>query len=169
MTPAFQIENVYPERMPEQLALAAYRQALQSQSAASVQSSCHEPAGRVQLPETESAGLSLAGMAQLVDALGKCAGCPLKCSRPADRAICREECLLLSMLSGIQHGDDETAFVSAIGLAGPQGALDVIAAGGTFAIALKQASQILLPVPADRIWKIVNTASHAATRKRELN
>jgi hypothetical protein len=169
MTPASQIATVYPDRAPERLALTAYRLALGSRSRTGAPPVRHDPAALLRFHDTACGALPVEGMAELVETIGRCAGCPLKCSPPADRSICREECLLLSLLSGIQHGDDETVFASALGLAGPQGALDVIAAGGSFAIALKQASQILLPVPAETIWKIVKSPSHAPTRKRQLN
>lgn len=108
--------------------------------------------------DPHSARLAMAGLERLIRQLGACANCPLRFHCQGTQHLCRDECLVLSMISGLQHGDDAASFLSARALTSQVKALEVIAAGGEFAITLRAAGQVLLPVEAATIMTIAGTA-----------
>lgn len=90
-------------------------------------------------------------LSSLVQCLGSCAVCPLRFLPPETDSLCRDECLLLGLISAIQHGDDESLHLSASALACARQGRDILAPAGQYAISLKCAGRVLLPVSAEAI------------------
>lgn len=103
---------------------------------------------------SESARIALDGLQELVRTLGVCATCPLRFHKPQTGHLCRDECLILGLIAGLQHGDEDTAWQSASGLSCAAKCSRLVAAGGTYAFSLKHADRVLLPVPANAIRDI---------------
>lgn len=91
--------------------------------------------------------IALDGLAAFVDALGRCASCPLRFFPSKACHLCRDECLVLSLVAALQHGDEDAGRMSAEGLACRTGCTEVTAAAGDYAMRLKMFGQTLLPIP----------------------
>ena len=100
------------------------------------------------------ARIAIDGLQELVRTLGACATCPLRFHRPDTGHLCRDECLILGLIAGLQHGDEDAAWQSAAGLSCATKCGQVMAASGTYAFSLKHADRVLLPVPAAAIRDI---------------
>ena len=152
----------YLRRVPENLVVNGYRGwllfALEDNQAhlhAVLEALCRSLGER-------AAASAMAGLDGLIRQLGKCAVCPLRFKRPNTSHLCRDECLLLSMIAGLQHGDEEAAFEGAAALTYRARAAQVLGAGAAFAIELKLAGQQLLPIHADTVRWIVSQNTQAS-------
>lgn len=99
--------------------------------------------------------VAMAGLESMIRQLGTCAGCPLRCFCQGSQHLCRDECLILGLISGLQNGEDESAYLSAGNLSSEARAPEVVASAGEFAMALKFAGQQLLPIPVDTVHWII--------------
>ena len=104
--------------------------------------------------------VTLNGLAQFVNALGRCAVCPLRFLPTGSEHLCRDECLVVSLVAALQHGDDEAGQFSAEALTCRARCQDAIAAASEFAMSLKISGYSLLPVPQAAIADVL--ASEAA-------
>lgn len=114
--------------------------------------------------DPNAAGLAMAGLERLIRQLGSCAACPLRFHCQGVKHLCRDECLMLSLISGLQNGEDEAAFLSALGLTSADRASTIVTAGGEFAMALKISGHQLLPIHADTVrWLATGRSQPAKT------
>ncbi len=104
----------------------------------------------------------MSGLEGLIRQLGICATCPLRFARPKTNYLCRDECLILGLIAGLQNSDEEAAFESASALTCAAKSNEVMISGGEFAMALKCAGQQLLPINAETIRWIVHERASLA-------
>ena len=88
--------------------------------------------------DANCARLAMSGLEKLIRQLGVCATCPLRFHCQGARHLCRDECLMLALISGLQNGEDETAYLSAGALTSNARAFEVLAAASEFATAKSQ-------------------------------
>ncbi|MEM7214161.1 MAG: hypothetical protein AAF423_01365 [Pseudomonadota bacterium] len=95
--------------------------------------------------------LALDALTNFTKTLGLCAACPLKTSPVGCVSLCRDEVLILGLLSGIQH-DDQTAIMLCLdALTCPSRCEEVLHAAEILATTLRTVEKSLLPVPANTI------------------
>jgi hypothetical protein len=97
---------------------------------------------------------ALDAMASLVRQLGACATCPLRFYKPGAGHLCRDECLVLGMVAGAQHGDEDLLVQSAKLLTCSDACVEVIESASTYAAILLGHSQRLAPIPLSAIADI---------------
>ncbi len=97
---------------------------------------------------------ALDAMASLVRQLGACATCPLRFYKPGAGHLCRDECLVLGMVSGAQHGDEDLLVQSAKLLTCSDACFEVIDSASAYAAILLGHSQRLAPIPLSAIADI---------------
>ncbi|MCB1420172.1 MAG: hypothetical protein R3D65_15025 [Zhengella sp.] len=90
------------------------------------------------------------GLAGFIHALGHCASCPLafhdNVTDGAAAPACHDEGLVLALVSALQYGMEDTAFLCATALACPRLAAPLAGAAGDCALRLKACGQWLSPV-----------------------
>lgn len=91
-----------------------------------------------------------------VKALGNCASCPLKTLPLDDRALCRDECLIIGLIAAMQHTDEIAAEVCLQALTCKSRCDEVAFAARDFAFALQRAQSVLHPVPATILMDIAH-------------
>jgi hypothetical protein len=152
----------YLARTPEILVVGGYRAWLHfaiEQNAASletIQAQFNRHLGK------PAAFVAMAGLESMIRQLGTCASCPLRCFCQGSQHLCRDECLILGLVSGLQNGEDEAAYLSAGNLSSNARAPEVVASAGEFAMALKFAGQQLLPIPVDTLHRIIKGGQAAS-------
>ena len=105
---------------------------------------------------------AMEGLETLIRELGVCAACPLRFAHPKAQHLCRDECLVLGLVAGLQSGDDDAAFESAVALTCSAQSLRLLYFSSGFAMTLKAAGQQLLPIHAHVIREIVAASSSGA-------
>ena len=103
-------------------------------------------------------------MAELVSRLGACATCPLKFYKPGAGHLCRDECLVLGMVAGAQHGDDEMLLQSARLLTCSDACFDVVDHASAYAAILLGHNHKLTPIPLSAVVDIDMRSAAAASR-----
>lgn len=103
----------------------------------------------------QDAGTALNSLSQYVRALKKCAICPLRSFPHNSSHLCREECLTIGLIAGLQH-EDNAADICLQHLACQQMCDEVEEAASDFAKTLKTMGQVLLPVPVYVVKDILN-------------
>lgn len=137
----------YLSRLPERLVVSGYRSGLDAcatgdgSSWAALRALYHARLGEA------DAGIAMAGLAGFIVALGRCAQCPLRYFPAPSCHLCRHECLVLSLIAALQHGDEDSAMTSARCLAGSRDCEQLLAAAGDYAMRLKILGCLLLPIP----------------------
>lgn len=146
--------GAYLDRMPERLVLEGYRHWTAGYQTSSVVP--WELAWRLYdgLLGTEEAKHALAELAHFVRVMVQCASCPLRSFPSGARHLCREECLALGLVAGVQHSDDLTVGRCLNALTCPRRCEAIALAAGSFAITLKSMNQLLLPIPASVIDEV---------------
>lgn len=137
----------YLNRKPEQLVVRGYRDWLQG--CAGDDRWAWNTVGNLYAAELgEAEGrIALEGLAQFVMALGRCATCPLRFFPSETFHLCRDECLVLSLVAALQHGDEDAQRMSAEGLVCRSRCPELVAAAGDYAMRLKMFDCTLLPIP----------------------
>lgn len=102
---------------------------------------------------------ALDALAEFVATTGLCARCPLRMLRPGTKALCRDEAMVLGLMSGLQNGDDAATRFCTLALADDRGAGQVGAAAMTYAMMLKASGRTLLPVPVEVLRGVETIAS----------
>lgn len=102
----------------------------------------------------------MSGLERLIGNLGACANCPLRFLCQGSKHLCRDECLILGLVSGLQNGDEEAALLSAQFLSSSSQAPELLSAAAEFAMTLKFAGQQLLPIHAHTVDQ-VGGSTHA--------
>ncbi len=100
------------------------------------------------LISAEAVAIAFAGF---VTALKQCAACPLSAFPAGEEQLCRDELLVLALVSALQHGDEETAVLAASTLTCTSRVHETISAAGTYALLLKVSGALLIPVSASAI------------------
>ena len=93
-------------------------------------------------------------MASLIRQLGACATCPLRFYKPGAGHLCRDECLVLGMVSGAQHGDEDLLVQSAKLLTCSDTCIEVIERASAYAGILLGHSHRLASIPLSAIADI---------------
>jgi hypothetical protein len=103
-------------------------------------------------------------MADFLHTLGMCAKCPLHMFATNTPNICTDETMILGLISGIQNGDEASVELCLSALSCPTRCDEVVMAAGSFALILKGAAKILMPIPPEVLTSILNhrakTAAH---------
>ncbi|MEM9279536.1 MAG: hypothetical protein AAGA76_13260 [Pseudomonadota bacterium] len=99
--------------------------------------------------------LALNALTRFTKTLGLCAACPLKTSPVGCYSLCRDEVLILGLLSGIQHDDETVITLCLDALACPKRCEEVLLAAEFFATIMRTLNKLLLPVPANTIKAIL--------------
>lgn len=86
-------------------------------------------------------------MASLVRQIGACATCPLRFYQPGAGHLCRDECLVLGMVSAAQNGDDDTLMQSARMLTCTDAFIGVVDLAGVYGAILLGHGHRLTPIP----------------------
>ncbi len=103
----------------------------------------------------EEGRLALNALTKFTKTLGLCATCPLKTSPIGCNSLCRDEVLILGLLSGIQHGEETTVTLCLDGLTCPSRCEEVLIAAETLATTFRSLGKLLMPVPARTIKAIL--------------
>ncbi|MEL6414228.1 MAG: hypothetical protein AAFQ15_04730, partial [Pseudomonadota bacterium] len=77
--------------------------------------------------------MAMDGLCNMIDGLGQCAHCPLKFLQHSDEQLGEHECLVMTMIAGIQNGDDDTTWNAAERMTCPMRAGELIGAAGGLA------------------------------------
>jgi len=107
--------------------------------------------------------IALDAMASLIRQLGACATCPLRFYKPGAGHLCRDECLVLGMVSGAQHGDEDILVQSARLLTCSDACVEVVEHASAYAAILLGHRQRLTPIPLSAIVDIDIRSAHAAS------
>lgn len=91
--------------------------------------------------------IALDALSALIGQLGVCARCPLRFYKPGAGHLCRDECLMLGMIAGAQHGDENTLIAAAKMLSCSNACAEVIDHAGAYAAVLLGQNQRLAPIP----------------------
>ncbi|MEP6356618.1 MAG: hypothetical protein ABJ081_08045 [Hyphomicrobiales bacterium] len=144
----------YLGKMPETLVLKGYRYwslGIATQDADLWNKAWNLFATKVQ---KESAKACMHALIIFIKTLGVCATCPLKTLQPACEELCRDECLVLGLISGFQHGNDEAVDFCLKTLSCPKKYDEIAFAAGEFAFTLKAAGFLLIPISTDTLIDI---------------
>lgn len=96
---------------------------------------------------SQNGRFALNALEKLIKNLGVCARCPLRFLSKECQHICRDECLILSTIAAIQHGDDDALRTSMSAICGKDRQGQVLAPAGEYALILKASNEVLLPIP----------------------
>ena len=153
----------YMNRLPEALVVKGYRHWLNGQVAGDLDAWTQAWELYANTLGTAQGRAAMNTLVNFVNALGRCATCPLRFLPAGSGHLCRDECLVLSLVAALQHGDDEAGQFSAEALTCRARCHDAIAAASEFAMSLKISGHSLLPVPQTTI---ANILAGDATRGR---
>lgn len=103
-------------------------------------------------------------MAAMIHQLGACATCPLRFYKPGAGHLCRDECLVLGMVAGAQHGDEEILVKSARLLTCSDACVEVVDRASAYAAILLGHGQKLTPIPLSAIVDIDIRSALAASQ-----
>lgn len=98
--------------------------------------------------------LAANALGNFVRSLGYCATCPLKCYAPGSGHLNADECMILGLISAIQHGDEEAMQESVNALSCRSKCAQIISPAGEYAMIMKSAGSLLLPIPAPVLAEI---------------
>ncbi|MEM8650744.1 MAG: hypothetical protein AAGF54_09470 [Pseudomonadota bacterium] len=104
---------------------------------------------------TKDGRLALDALTKFTKTLGLSSVAPLRTSPVGCCHLCKDEVLILGLLSGIQH-DDQTALTLCLdGLSCPKRCEEVLHSAESLATILRTLGKVLLPVPAGTIKAIL--------------
>lgn len=145
----------YLERRPESLVVGGYRRIVDCALAGDTPGG-RQAADALQQLHRNCLGpaesrIVVDGLTTFVATLSRCATCPLRAFPSDSRHLCRDECLILALISALQHGDDSAGRQTACALTCPARVAETLAASGDYAMRMKMFGQVLLPVPENAI------------------
>lgn len=108
---------------------------------------------------------ALDALSNFVKTLGICAACPLRMFKQGSPHICRDETLVLGLISAIQYGDDVATEFCLKHLSCATRCEEVSAAAANFALTLKALDTLLAPIP----LQIIENAISLSARENSLN
>ena len=97
-----------------------------------------------------------------VRTLRNCAHCPLRTFPFGARRVCREECLVLGLISGIQHKTDCTSKICLDALTCPKSKANLAEAAAAFAATLASFKQFMVPVTPCSILDILERSANGS-------
>lgn len=107
------------------------------------------------------------GLAGFIHALGHCASCPLafhdNVTDGAAGPACHDEGLVLALVSALQYGMEDTAFLCATALACPRLAGALVGAAGDYALRLRACGQWLSPVSRETVIGFIMAKAKSGT------
>ncbi|MEL7428494.1 MAG: hypothetical protein AAFN43_00710 [Pseudomonadota bacterium] len=95
--------------------------------------------------------------------LGLCANCPLRTSPVGCPSLCRDEVMVLGLLSGIQHDEQTTIMLCLDGLVKPARCEEALVAAETLASIMNTLGKKLMPVPSATIRAILTENNSTPT------
>ncbi|MEM9332035.1 MAG: hypothetical protein AAGA53_11960 [Pseudomonadota bacterium] len=104
---------------------------------------------------TKEGKLALDALTKFTKTLLLCASCPLKTSPIGCQNLCRDEVMILGLLSGIQHDEKTTITLCLDSLSCPNRCEEVLFAAEVLATTFHSIGKILLPVPSGTIKAIM--------------
>lgn len=148
--------TTYFDRVPEKLVLEGYRRWTAGFETGSV-----IPWEMTWTLYTDILGVEggkklVAELSQFIRVLRHCAICPLRAFPFDSRHVCREECLTLGLVSGLQNEDGVMTKACLEAMACKSRCDDVAGAARSFADALAEFGQTLLPIPVSTIDGVIN-------------
>jgi hypothetical protein len=160
----------YLARPAERLVLEGYRRWISGAASGSLEPWQEAAALYRTILDDRGATAAVHALSEFVATLGRCATCPLKIFECGSRHICRDEVLVLGLVSGIQNHDETAATICLDELTCPTRCDEVALAAGSFALLLHGLDKTLLPIPAHVVRDILNRsrtpwggASHTTT------
>lgn len=90
---------------------------------------------------------ALEALSNFVKTLGACAACPLRIFKQGSPHICRDETLVLGLVSAIQNGDKAAIELCLSHLSCATRCEEVSVAAANFALILKALDTVLAPIP----------------------
>jgi hypothetical protein len=145
-------------RQPEHLVLHGYRCWNRAATLGSPEPWRNAERLYLQALGDRNATVALDALAEFASTAGLCARCPLRMLTPGAKALCRDEALVLGLVSSLQNGEDATGAFCAEGLAGPVMAGHVGSAAAGYSALLRACGQQLLPIPIDALRAICATS-----------
>ncbi len=152
----------YLERRPESLVVGGYRRIVDCALAGDT------PQGRVAADALQQmhrdclgpaeSRIVVDGLTHFVGTLSRCAACPLRAFPTESSHLCRDECLILALISALQHGDESAGRTMACALTCPARSVETLAASGDYAMRMKMFGQVLLPVPLSAVSALLSPA-----------
>lgn len=94
-----------------------------------------------------------------ISTLGRCSMCRLGFFPAGTGHLCRDEALVLALIAGVQHGDEDAQCAASEALSCRFRAQLLVQSAGSFGLILRACGQTLLPVPAEVVENIVTCAA----------
>ncbi|MEP0519295.1 MAG: hypothetical protein ABJO09_08915 [Hyphomicrobiales bacterium] len=114
---------------------------------------------------TRNGRAALDALSNFVKTLGTCAACPLRMFKQGSPHICRDETLVLGLISAIQHGDEVTTEFCLKHLSCATRCEEVSVAAANFALTLKALDNLLVPIP----LQVISNAITLSAQGRAIN
>ncbi|MBN9044941.1 MAG: hypothetical protein J0H18_04645 [Rhizobiales bacterium] len=153
----------YFDRLPEKLVLEGYRRWTAGFETGSVIPWEMAWALYAEVLGPEPAKRTMAELSHFIRVLWHCARCPLRAFPFDSQHVCREECLTLGLVSGLQNQDALLLDTCLEAIACRRHCDDVAAAARNFAQALADFGLTLLPIPIHAIDRALNSTVQRAT------
>ncbi|PWL19755.1 hypothetical protein DKP76_02275 [Falsochrobactrum shanghaiense] len=152
----------YYDRLPEKLVLEGYRRWTAGFETGSIIPWEMAWGLYAEILGPREAKRAIAELSQFIRVLRHCASCPLRAFPFDSNHVCREECLTLGLISGLQNHDALLLDTCIGAIACQRRCDDVAEAARNFADTLADFGQTLLPIPVHAIDIALNT-THSAT------
>ncbi|WP_271895524.1 hypothetical protein [Candidatus Phyllobacterium onerii] len=146
----------YFDRTPEKLVLEGYRRWTAGFETGSVIAWEMAFGLYCELLGTRNGNRALSELSFFIRTLRHCALCPLKTFPFGSHHVCREECMTLGLIAGIQNCDMVAARTCLNAMACPSRHEEVENAAIGFAETLAEMDQMLLPIPKSAIEDIIS-------------
>ncbi|MDR6632188.1 hypothetical protein J2X72_000959 [Phyllobacterium sp. 1468] len=146
----------YFDRTPEKLVLEGYRRWTAGFETGSVIAWEMSYGLYSELLGTRNGNRALSELSFFIRTLRHCALCPLKTFPFGSHHVCREECMTLGLIAGIQNCDMVAARTCLNAMACPSRHEEVENAAIGFAETLAEMDQMLLPIPKSAIVDIIS-------------
>ncbi|MDF1609082.1 hypothetical protein PZ897_12925 [Hoeflea sp. YIM 152468] len=155
---------VYLRQQPENLVVNGYRNWIAGLMHSDSRYWDAAWSAHAKLLGTVDGQIALDAMSSLVRQLGACATCPLRFYKPGAGHLCRDECLVLGMVSGAQHGDEDSLVQSAKLLTCSDRCIEIVDLASAYAAVLLGHSQKLSHIPLSVIVDIDRRSAFAAVQ-----
>lgn len=114
---------------------------------------------------TKNGRAALDALSYFVKTLGICAACPLRMFKQGSPHICRDETLVLGLISAIQNADKAAVELCLRNLSCATRCEEVSIAAANFAFTLKALDTVLAPIP----LTIIENALSLSARQMDMN
>lgn len=151
----------YFDRAPEKLVLEGYRRWVAGFQTGSVAPWEYAWALYCETLGAEEGRRAMAELGHFVRTLTTCAACPLRSFPFGSQHVCRDECLMLGLIAGMQHEDRDAIGLCVGALSCPARRSVVSSAAEGFASTLREMEQVLLPIPKFAIQDVLSRSSRA--------